>query len=218
VRLLRRKLGHRCSLAWDIVFILYAYTSIPYGGLSMSNIEIGYCLAFAGCIGAIIQTFIFPRIQRRVGMTMYPYLLAILLLMFPGAPLLNWLVSLYGADRTRGDVVPFTFVGACFLLFLGRVAAMIFPLTFILLKRVAPHPSAVASTYGVAQVCTAGARAIAPWFASALFAWSVENNVMGGNFIWVAMFLIVLGSVFYTMDLDAHLKKADRLKQESASR
>lgn len=110
-------------------------------------------------------------------------------------------------------------------------------LSFVLMKRVAPHPSVVASTYSVAQVCTAGARAISPWFvryespllqplsqahyqppSSSLFAWSVENDILRGNFVWALMCVLVVGSVMYTMDLHAHVKNAERIKQQNLTR
>ncbi|KZT51577.1 MFS general substrate transporter [Calocera cornea HHB12733] len=204
--------------AWDIVFILYAYTNLSLGGLSLSNVQIGYCLSFAGSVGAIIQVFIFPRIQRRYGMRMYPVVLAVLVLMFPAAPALRHLVRAVEGDRPRGEAGALAIVGACGLAFMGRVAAMIFPLTFILCKRITPTPSALASTAALAQTVTAGARAIAPWLVSSLFALSVDSDFLGGNLIWGLMTITVVGSVWYARDLGAALELAEREKEKRLGR
>ncbi|KZO94384.1 MFS general substrate transporter [Calocera viscosa TUFC12733] len=200
--------------AWDIVFILYAYTKLSLGGLSLSNIQIGYSLSFAGSVGAIIQVFIFPRIQRRFGMSMYPVVLAVLLLMFPAAPALRALVRGAVGDMERGEAGALALVGACGLAFMGRIAAMIFPLTFILCKRITPTPSALASTAAIAQTVTAGARAVAPWLVSSLFALSANSSFLGGNLIWALMTLIVAGSVWYARDLGSALEEAEKDKAE----
>ncbi|EJT99758.1 MFS general substrate transporter [Dacryopinax primogenitus] len=200
--------------AWDIVFILYSYTNISLGGLSLSNIQIGYCLSFAGSVGACIQIFIFPRIQRRFGMRMYPVVLAVLLFMFPAAPVLSNVVRGIMGEQDRGDAGALAVVGGCGLAFMGRVAAMVFPLTYILCKRITPAPSALASTAALGATVAAGARAIAPWFVSSLFAWSVDLHLLGGYLIWVLMTLIVLWCVWYARDLDTALADAERVKAE----
>ncbi|KZT51584.1 MFS general substrate transporter [Calocera cornea HHB12733] len=200
--------------AWDVVFILWAYTSIRLGGLSMSPRELGYCLASAGAVGACIQMFLFPRIQRRTGLVLYPWLLAVVGLQFAGAPLLHWWVSLWGTDRPRGHLVPTTYLGAVLLLWLGRVAAMIFPLNFIVLKKVAPAQSAVGSTFGLAQVCTAAARALSPWCVSALFALSVQHNLLAGDLMWAIMLLLTLGAVAFTRDLGSRVAEVERAREE----
>ncbi|EJT99757.1 MFS general substrate transporter [Dacryopinax primogenitus] len=200
--------------AWDVVFILWAYTSIRLGGLSMSPLELGYCLASAGAVGACIQMLVFPRVQRATGLVLYPWLLGVVALQFIGAPGLHWWVSLWGVDRPRGELVPSTYVGALILLWLGRVAAMIFPLNFIVLKRVAPSKSSVASTYGCAQVVNAGARAISPWFVSSLFAISVQHNLLGGDLMWAVMLLLTLGAVGFTRGLPGWVTEAERAREK----
>lgn len=206
--------------AWDIVFILYAYTNLSLGGLSLSNIQIGYCLAFAGCCGAIIQVFIFPRVQRRFGMAMFPVMLAVLLLMFPAAPALRAIVRGVEGDKPRGEAGALAVLGACGLAFMGRIAAMVFPLTFILCKRITPTPSALASTAAIGQTVAASARAVAPWLVSSLFAWSVrmDDNIFGSKLIWSLMTVIVAASVWYARDLGRALEEAERVKAERLGR
>jgi len=199
--------------AWDVVFIVYAYTRTKIGGLGMSNAEIGYCLAGAGLCGGFIQIVIFPRLERRFGIPMFPRLQAILILMFAGAPVLNWLVSLYGTDRERGDVVPGTFVGAMTLLLLGRIAAMIFPLSFVMAKRVAPSPAARGFTYGMFNFVAAGARAISPWFVSSLFALTVQGRILGGTLIWAVMSVLTALAVWYEWNIDKAIARAERARE-----
>ncbi|KZT54505.1 MFS general substrate transporter [Calocera cornea HHB12733] len=199
--------------SWDIVFILYAFTSVRSGGLSMSNAQIGYCLAGAGLVGANIHLWMFPKFARRFGMSMYPWLLALLIPMFVGAPILNRLARAVGSGETRGEIVAgLTYPGVAVLLGLGRLAAMVFPLNMILVKRAAPSKLAMGSTYGMSQMVTAFARAIAPWFVSSLFAYSVESNILGGNLIWIIMSLLSVVAVLQSLKVEKVLRDAVRLR------
>ncbi|KZO92164.1 MFS general substrate transporter [Calocera viscosa TUFC12733] len=199
--------------SWDIVFILYAFTSVRSGGLSMSNAQIGVCLAGAGFVGANIHLWLFPRMARRFGIPMYPWLLALLIPMFVGAPILNALARVAGSGETRGDVLPgLTYGGVAVLLGLGRLAAMVFPLNMILVKRAAPSKLAMGSTYGMSQMVTAFARAVSGWFVSSLFAFSVESGFLGGNLIWIVMSLLSVLAVVQSLKVDRVLKEAARLR------
>ncbi|KZO92165.1 MFS general substrate transporter [Calocera viscosa TUFC12733] len=114
--------------AWDVVFPLFAYTSVRAGGLSLSDAQLGACLACAGCVGAAVHLFLFPAMERRFGIRMYPYLLACPMGMYAIAPALNTLLRRLGGEQwERGQVSGWTFVGAGLLLLLGRVAAMVYP-------------------------------------------------------------------------------------------
>ncbi|EJT97729.1 MFS general substrate transporter [Dacryopinax primogenitus] len=202
--------------SWDIVFILYAYTSVRSGGLSMSNPQIGFCLAGAGAVGASIQLWLFPRVVRKFGVPVYPWLVALVIPMFIGAPILNGFARAVGSGAGgRGDIMPgVTYAGVAILLFIGRLAAMVFPLNMILVKRSAPSKLAMGATYGMSQMVTASARAVSPWFVSSLFAFSIERNILGGNLIWLVMCCIGLVAVLQSLKVDRVLKDAARERGE----
>ncbi|KZO92170.1 MFS general substrate transporter [Calocera viscosa TUFC12733] len=174
--------------SWDIVFILFGYTSSPSGGLGMSNAQLGYCLAFAGLGGSAVHLFVFPRLVRRWGIGMYPWLLGLHVPMFLGAPVLNALARARGSGVRRGEIsAGLTYTGAALLLGSNGLATMVFPLNMMIVKRAAPSPHAMGATYGMCQMVTSSARAVAPWFVSSLFAYTVETRALGGQLVWAVM-------------------------------
>jgi len=55
----------------------------------------------------------------------------------------------------------------------------------------APNKRSLGTLNGLAQSVASVQRAIAPAAAGSLFAFSVTNNVLGGNFVYVVMFTLV---------------------------
>ena len=56
----------------------------------------------------------------------------------------------------------------------------------------APNKQSLGATNGLAQTMISNQRAIGPTAAASLFAFSLEKNILGGNFVYVVMFAIVL--------------------------
>ncbi|EJT97732.1 MFS general substrate transporter [Dacryopinax primogenitus] len=203
--------------AWDVVFPLFAFTSIRAGGLSLSDAQIGYLLASAGFVGACVHLFLFPAMERRFGIKMYPWLLAFPMGMYAYAPALNgWLRSRGGEHWKRGHVDVGTIVGAGGLLLMGRLAAMVYPLNMMLVKRAAPSRAGMGSTYGMSQMVTSFARTIGPWGVSSLFAFSAEHNLLGGNLIWLAMACVSAVAVVQSLRVERSLDgRAREVESES---
>ncbi|KZT54511.1 MFS general substrate transporter [Calocera cornea HHB12733] len=186
--------------SWDIVFILFGYTSVPSGGLGMSNAQLGFCLACGGLVGAAIHLFVFPRLVRRFGIPMYPWLLALHVPMFLGAPVLNALARAAGSGKKRGEIVPgLTYTGVALLLVSNGFATMVFPLNMMIVKRAAPSPLAMGTTYGMCQMVTSSARAVAPWFVSSLFAYTIETRTLGGQLVWAVMVVASFVAVWQSL-------------------
>ncbi|KZT54501.1 MFS general substrate transporter [Calocera cornea HHB12733] len=206
--------------AWDVLFPLFAYTSVPSGGLSLSDAQIGACLASAGLAGTAIHLLVFPPLERTCGTRIYPWLLACPMAMYAGAPLLNAFLKRAGGGEgdgdgdgwERGQVPGWTFAGAALLLAMGRVAAMVYPLNMILVKRAAPSKAAMGATYGLAQMVTASARVVGPWGVSALFALSAEKRLLGGHLIWAAMAGTSAIAVLQSLRVERALREAERGK------
>ena len=57
----------------------------------------------------------------------------------------------------------------------------------------APNRRSLGATYGLAQVAASTQRMLGPAAADWLFAFSLTNNVLGGNFVY--LFLIILVGV-----------------------
>jgi hypothetical protein len=55
----------------------------------------------------------------------------------------------------------------------------------------APNKRSLGATNGIAQTMVAIQRTIGPAAAASLFAFSLENNILGGNFVYVVMLATV---------------------------
>jgi hypothetical protein len=67
--------------------------------------------------------------------------------------------------------------------------------------------SSLASSNSVAQMTACAARALAPTFASSLFAVSVENNILGGYFVYLFLLVIVSITICVSYMLPTKLQK-----------
>ncbi|EJT97726.1 MFS general substrate transporter [Dacryopinax primogenitus] len=200
--------------SWDIVFILFAYTQVRLGGMSMSNAQLGYCLAGAGLTGACIHLFLFPRFAQRFGVPMYPWLIGLHIPMFASAALLNALLRLAGSGQTRGDINPWlTYTGAALLLGANGFATMVFPLNMMIVRRAAPSKLAMGATYGMCQMVTSLARAVAPWFASSLFAWTVQTGALSGQMVWGVMVVLTGLAVGQALRVGGALREAGEKRE-----
>ena len=56
----------------------------------------------------------------------------------------------------------------------------------------APNKRSLGATNGVAQTIVSIQRTVGPAAAASLFAFSLENNVLGGKFVYVVLIAIVL--------------------------
>lgn len=69
----------------------------------------------------------------------------------------------------------------------------------IIVKSSVDSSDQLGSMFGLQQTCSSIARGISPTFVSALFAFSIDRQVMGGYFVWVVLTLISLAAVPLSM-------------------
>jgi len=65
----------------------------------------------------------------------------------------------------------------------------------------APNKRSLGATNGLAQTVVSIQRTIGPAAATALFAFSLENNIMGGNFAYTVLILLVIVGLFASVQL-----------------
>jgi hypothetical protein len=65
----------------------------------------------------------------------------------------------------------------------------------------APNKRSLGATNGVAQTMVSIQRTVGPAAAASLFAFSVDNNVLGGNFVYVVLLVIVCGGLCVAVQL-----------------
>jgi hypothetical protein len=62
---------------------------------------------------------------------------------------------------------------------------------FMYISSASPNKRSLGTTNGIAQMMVSIQRTIGPAAATSLFAFSLDNNVLGGNFVYVMMLGIV---------------------------
>ncbi|KAG8860152.1 hypothetical protein FRB96_004175 [Tulasnella sp. 330] len=155
-------------VAWETVFILFAYTSISIGGLGRNPAQIGTLLSVTGFLGIFIALFGFPALQHRFGtrplyrMCMALWL-AIYVLFLSTSLLARWTFS--GKDHDP-SALGLIWTGVILILGTGRFASMGFPANMIMVKGAAPNKQSLGATFGLSQSVGCIARAVGPAFVS----------------------------------------------------
>ena len=72
-----------------------------------------------------------------------------------------------------------------------------------------PNKRSLGATNGVAQTMVSVQRTVGPAAAASLFAFSVENNVLGGNFVYVVLLVVVCAGLGVAVQLPKNTWKRD---------
>ncbi|KAK7049264.1 hypothetical protein VNI00_005865 [Paramarasmius palmivorus] len=183
--------------AFDVVFVLFCYSPIKNGGLGFSASQIGFSLASAGAVSALMQLFFMPTILRRYKLAaIYNFCVAFWPVVFAALPVLN-VIARYGlnADGTELDThsTSLLWVGVIVILATSRVACLAYSVNMILVKENTPSPTVLASVNGLIQCFMCLSRAISPTIVSCVFALSGEHHLLGGYFWSLFMVVCTLG-------------------------
>ncbi|KAI1742934.1 major facilitator superfamily domain-containing protein [Xylaria scruposa] len=141
------------------------------GGLGLRSATIGLWLSAFGIGGILLQLFIYPRLQKRIGTR---GVFRIALFLFPvtyvAAPYLSLLAGDHGAR--------WVFLG---FVVCAQIMArtMAIPSTVILLTEAAPAKTVLGTVHGAGNMLASLARAIGPAVGGYVFALGVEEGVVG---------------------------------------
>ncbi|KAH8985282.1 MFS general substrate transporter [Lactarius akahatsu] len=162
-------------------------TSVEFGGLSMSPASVGLWISGYGFVNGIFQFVALPRMVGRFGPRRI--FIACIILYFPAYilfPLENLALRHSGRDLN---------LAAGLLIVLQLLATsfsdMGFGVIFMYISSAAPNKRSLGATNGVAQMMVSIQRAIGPAAAASLFAFSLENGILGGNFVYVVLLALV---------------------------
>ncbi|KAI0008363.1 MFS general substrate transporter [Xylariaceae sp. FL0662B] len=146
---------------------LFAFT----GGLGLRSSTIGIWLSIFGIGGILLQLFIYPRLQARIGTR---GVLRIALVLFPIAYVAVPYLSLLAGDHAARWV----FLG---LVVCAQIMArtMAIPSTVILLTEAAPSKTILGTIHGAGNMLASLARAVGPALGGYIFAVGVEKGVVG---------------------------------------
>ena len=77
------------------------------------------------------------------------------------------------------------------------------------LSSAAPNKQSLGATNGFAQSVASVQRTVGPAVADWLFAFSITNNVMGGNFVYVVLLALVGIGLYVAVQLPRHMWTRD---------
>ncbi|KAF8894468.1 major facilitator superfamily domain-containing protein [Infundibulicybe gibba] len=176
------------STAFDVLFVLFCYSPVDAGGLGFSISEIGFSLAAAGAVSALLQLLFMPILLRRFDHAkIYHSCMRVWPSTFASLPFLS-LIARNGMNTTTGRMDPGTtaVLWACIIVILSmaRVGFLGYSVNMLLIKRHSPDPSSVASTNALVQFFICFSRAFSPALVSATYA--ISTNFDGlGHYSWV---------------------------------
>ncbi|CBQ68726.1 conserved hypothetical protein [Sporisorium reilianum SRZ2] len=182
------------AVSLDSVFVLYLYEPVSLGGVGFTSDSTGILLSINGLGGALVQLFLFPPLQKRLG-TLRLYQLS-----FVAFPLSVILLPVANAGARAGAASPrstsdadwYTYtVWACLLVStaIRVVGGLAFAANMILVNQCSAltRATALGKLNSLAQMSSSCTRALGPYLANTLFAFSVTRNLLGGQLVWLIL-------------------------------
>ncbi|OTA99375.1 hypothetical protein M426DRAFT_257097 [Hypoxylon sp. CI-4A] len=153
------------------------------GGLGLRSSTIGVWLGVFGIAGILLQLFIYPRLQARIGTR---GVFRIALVLFPITYMAAPYLSLLAGDGE--GVLRWVVLG---LVVCAQIMArtMAIPSTVILLTESAPEKTVLGTIHGAGNMLASLARAVGPAIGGYVFAMGVEEGVIG--LVWW-LYLVVI--------------------------
>jgi predicted MFS family arabinose efflux permease len=169
------------------------------GGLGLHSPSIGLWLGLFGICGILLQLFIYPRLQARIG-TLSVFRIA--LFMFPVTYAIAPFLSLVSQG---GFLYWFSIAIVAWSQIMARTLAI--PSTVILLTDSVPAKSALSTVHGAGNMLSSLARAVGPAVGGWVFAWGMNRNVIGAVW-WFYLAIVAIAALMwsYTMKKNEDLE------------
>lgn len=147
---------------------------------------VGLASSVLGLLGIILQTFLYPIVQARLGtIRSFRYFL----LLFPIAYLLGPYLAILPSSAEPFEPASGVYIwfGIIFILLL-QVTARTFtlPATIILLNNCSPHPSVLGTIHGLGQSVSAGFRTVGPIVGGWWYGYGLEIGMIAWGWWGVA--------------------------------
>ncbi|KAJ6451943.1 major facilitator superfamily multidrug-resistance, DHA1 sub-family [Mycena sanguinolenta] len=177
--------------AYQVLFPLMYSTSIENGGLGFSPYMIGVTRGIWGIANTVLLLFGVARLIRWFGArTTYIFSFANTAICIAMYPLLSFFAQ-------RAGKVDFIVWGVVVVQLISNLAlSMAFASIQLFIVNSSPRPSALSSTNSIAQMVSTITRALAPFIASALFAVSLELNLVGGYMVYIILLAVAAVGIF----------------------
>lgn len=162
-------------------------TSIELGGLGLSPASIGLWMSAYGCTNGIVQYVFLPRFVSRFGpRVVFLTSVSTCALIYAMFPFEN-LASRHATSSSK--------VAERLLIMLQLsslcIADMGFGAVYMYIASAVPNKRSLGATNGLAQTVSSIQRMVSPAAADWLFAFSLTNNLLGGNFVYVILVALV---------------------------
>ncbi|KAI0264194.1 MFS general substrate transporter [Gloeopeniophorella convolvens] len=170
-------------------------TPISLGGLGMAPAAIGTAVGLLGIPNAFQFTWFPPAVARFGPRRVFIAGVASFLPAFVLFPLANLAARQGGPDSG----VVWTLVGA--QLGMTVLTTMPFGCIYMYVSSAAPTSDLLGATNGLAQTVVSAQRAIGPAVATALFAFSLEHEILGGNGAYVVFAVFIAATLWLAVQL-----------------
>ncbi|KAH9059737.1 hypothetical protein EDB87DRAFT_735359 [Lactarius vividus] len=175
------------SMAAVALIPLVWSTSVELGGLGLSPASIGLWMSGSGCVNGIVQYAFFPRLVSRFGpRAVFLASISTCALIYALFPFEN----LASRHTLGGSKVTERLLIVLQLSSLS-VAQMGFSTIYMYISSAVLNKRLLGATNGLAQMVVSIQRMVGPAAADWLFAFSLTNNVLGGNFAYLFLVLLV---------------------------
>ncbi|KAJ7039690.1 major facilitator superfamily multidrug-resistance, DHA1 sub-family [Mycena alexandri] len=179
-----------CNMSNDSLIPLFFSTPISLGGLGLKPYDIGLIMGLCGFCNAIIQLLFGGRLIRRYGpRRMFMLGICAIFTAFTMYPLMSFLAQRAGRVDSAVLAVLACQLSCSFLIYFAYSSMM------ILIMDAAPTPASLGSVNGLSGTVGTLFRSLAPSFASSLFAFSAEHQILGGNMVYFVLMVITLGAL-----------------------
>ncbi|KAI0316454.1 MFS general substrate transporter [Amylostereum chailletii] len=183
------------DIAFACMAPLFYSTPIALGGLGLSPASIGLFMGAWGVVNGLFQYFFFAKIVQRIGTRR---VLFIGMAMF--IPLFLWFPCANQIARHHGLTTP-VWIAMGVQLMSMVIMDCAYGCTFIYVTTASPSKRLLGATNGIAQTVTSIMRAIGPWMATSLFAFSLDKNIVGGNGVYIFLILLSVSSLWLVTKL-----------------
>ena len=186
---------------------LFFATPISLGGMGMSPATIGLCLGIFGLMDGVAHGLFFPKVIQRVGLKkLFLTSVFCFIPMFAMFPVVNHFAREWGLSPAVWGLIIFHFVissatemafGGCSLLRCVDVVHTT-PVpsppgcAFLYITSSVENSRVLGSVHGIGQTGASLTRALGPAVATSLFAFTLENNWLGGLGVYVVLIAISL--------------------------
>ncbi|EUC66729.1 MFS general substrate transporter, putative [Rhizoctonia solani AG-3 Rhs1AP] len=165
------------------VYPLFAFTPIASGGLGMSEGEIGAQMSVRAVVHILIM-LVYSKVNRALGtLRLYQVTMVFWSLVVLGFPFLHRVASQTGIKSVVFNAAQFVF----FLTW--SVCGFAWVCMGSMVNDASPSAEALSLINGISQMSIVLPQAISPALANSLFAASVEKHILGGNLVWVLLFV-----------------------------